>query len=150
MPIKNRPEHRNGDRHLGLVSLRRVQQAEQVRIPLEGGGFRVPQTRLSMRKLKEVLRLHSLGLKQRQIARSCLIAQSTVHEYLKAAARRAGPPGARRAGVARQVGALEPDDAGRTAGRAEEHDRARHRAAVSGPRKGRMSTVTAAAKDRRT
>jgi transposase len=46
----------------------------------------MPQTRLSMRKLKEVLRLHSLGLKQQQIARSCLIAQSTVHHYLKAAA----------------------------------------------------------------
>jgi hypothetical protein len=39
-----------------------------------------------MRKLKEVLRLRSLGLKQQQIARSCLIAQSTVHQYLKAAA----------------------------------------------------------------
>ena len=39
-----------------------------------------------MRKLKEVLRLHSLGLKQQQIARSCLIAQSTVHKHLKAAA----------------------------------------------------------------
>jgi transposase len=38
-----------------------------------------------MRKLKEVLRLHSLGLKQQQIARSCSIAQSTVHGYLKAA-----------------------------------------------------------------
>ena len=38
-----------------------------------------------MRKLKEVLRLHSLGLKQQQISRSCLIAQSTVHQYLKAA-----------------------------------------------------------------
>jgi transposase len=39
-----------------------------------------------MRKLKEVLRLHSLGLKQQQIARSCSVAQSTVHGYLKAAA----------------------------------------------------------------
>jgi transposase len=38
-----------------------------------------------MRKLKEVLRLHSLGLSQHQIARSCLISQSTVHEYLSAA-----------------------------------------------------------------
>lgn len=38
-----------------------------------------------MRKLKEVLRLHFAGLTQQQIARSCLIAQSTVHEYLKAA-----------------------------------------------------------------
>ena len=39
-----------------------------------------------MRKLKEVLRLSSLGLKQQQIARSCRIAQSAVHGYLKAAA----------------------------------------------------------------
>ena len=38
-----------------------------------------------MRKIKEVLRLHSLGLAQRQIARSCLLGQSTVSEYLKAA-----------------------------------------------------------------
>jgi transposase len=38
-----------------------------------------------MRKIKEVLRLHALGLAQRQIARSCSIGQSTVSEYLKAA-----------------------------------------------------------------
>jgi transposase len=38
-----------------------------------------------MRKLKEVLRLHSLGLSQHQIARGCSISQSTVHEYLSAA-----------------------------------------------------------------
>ena len=38
-----------------------------------------------MRKLKEVLRLESLGLSQHQIARSCSIAQSTVHEYVSAA-----------------------------------------------------------------
>ncbi len=38
-----------------------------------------------MRKLKDVLRLHALGLKQQQIARSCSIAQSTVHEYIQAA-----------------------------------------------------------------
>jgi transposase len=38
-----------------------------------------------MRKLKEVLRLLSLGLKQHQIAHSCSIAQSTVSEYVKAA-----------------------------------------------------------------
>lgn len=38
-----------------------------------------------MRKIKEVLRLHSLGLAQRQIARSCQVGQSTVSEYLKAA-----------------------------------------------------------------
>src|SRR4026207_948840 len=78
---------RNGHRRIGLVSLRRVQQAEQAEGASTGsGGSRLPQTRLSMRKLKEVLRLNSLGLKQQQIARSCLIAQSTVHQYLKAAA----------------------------------------------------------------
>ena len=38
-----------------------------------------------MRKLKELLRLHALGLSQRQIARSCCIGQATVSEYLKAA-----------------------------------------------------------------
>ena len=38
-----------------------------------------------MRKLKEVLRLQSLGLSQHQIARSCSISQSTVHEYVSAA-----------------------------------------------------------------
>jgi len=38
-----------------------------------------------MRKIREVLRLHALGLTQRQIARSCSIGQSTVWEYLKAA-----------------------------------------------------------------
>lgn len=40
-----------------------------------------------MRKIKEVLRLHfELGMGQRKIARSCAISQSTVHDYLKAAA----------------------------------------------------------------
>ena len=38
-----------------------------------------------MRKIKEVLRLQSLGLTQCQIARSCSIGQSTVSAYLKAA-----------------------------------------------------------------
>lgn len=38
-----------------------------------------------MRKLKEVLRLEALGLSQHQIARSCSISQSTVHEYVSAA-----------------------------------------------------------------
>ena len=38
-----------------------------------------------MRKLKEVLRLHSLGMSQHQIARSCSISQSTVHNYVSAA-----------------------------------------------------------------
>jgi len=39
-----------------------------------------------MRKIKEVLRLYfELGMGQREIARSCSISQSTVHDYLKAA-----------------------------------------------------------------
>lgn len=38
-----------------------------------------------MRKVKEVLRLDSLGLSQHQIARSCSLSQSTVHEYVSAA-----------------------------------------------------------------
>ena len=39
-----------------------------------------------MRKIQEVLRLrYGLGLGQRQIARSCSIAQATVHEYLRRA-----------------------------------------------------------------
>src|SRR2546425_12365682 len=47
----------------------------------------VPTRRLSMHKIKEVLRLKfELGLGQRQIARSCSISQSTVHNYLKRAA----------------------------------------------------------------
>jgi len=45
----------------------------------------LPQERLPMRKIKEVLRLHSLGLSQRQIAASCAVGQATVSEYLKAA-----------------------------------------------------------------
>jgi transcriptional regulator with XRE-family HTH domain len=40
-----------------------------------------------MRKIKEVLRLRNeLKLDQRQIARSCSLSVSTVHEYLKKAA----------------------------------------------------------------
>jgi len=39
-----------------------------------------------MRKIREVLRLESLGLTQRQIALSCRIGQATVSGYLKAAA----------------------------------------------------------------
>ena len=46
----------------------------------------MPMKRLSMRKLKEVLRLrYELGLGQHQIARSCSIAQGTVSEYLRRA-----------------------------------------------------------------
>ena len=39
-----------------------------------------------MRKIKRVLDLHTRGLSQRAIAGSCGIAQSTVSEYLAAAA----------------------------------------------------------------
>jgi transposase len=47
----------------------------------------LPQKRLSMRKIKEVLRLRfGLGLQQDQIARSCSIGQATVHRYLEKAA----------------------------------------------------------------
>jgi transposase len=45
----------------------------------------LPEEALSMRKIREVLRLSALGLKQHQIARSCSIVQSTVHKYLKLA-----------------------------------------------------------------
>lgn len=45
----------------------------------------MPEERLSMRKIREVLRLSALGLKQHQIARSCSVVQSTVHKYLKQA-----------------------------------------------------------------
>ena len=38
-----------------------------------------------MRKLKELLRLHALGLSQRQIARSCSIPHSSVANYLRRA-----------------------------------------------------------------
>ena len=47
------------------------------------------QEGLSMRKIKEVLRLRfDLGLLQNQIARSCSIGQATVHRYLERARRR--------------------------------------------------------------
>ena len=47
----------------------------------------MPEERVSMRKLKEILRLRfGLGLQQNQIARSCSIGQATVHRYLRKAA----------------------------------------------------------------
>src|SRR5712692_8534131 len=55
-------------------------------VSTESGGYRLPQERLPMRKIKEVLRLHALGLSQRQIALSCAVGQATVSDYLKAAA----------------------------------------------------------------
>jgi transposase len=45
----------------------------------------LPEEALSMRKIREVLRLSAMGLAQHQIARSCSIVQSTVHKYLKLA-----------------------------------------------------------------
>lgn len=46
----------------------------------------MPQETLSMRKIKEVLRLrYDLGLRQQEIARSCSIGQSSVHRYLERA-----------------------------------------------------------------
>jgi len=43
----------------------------------------MPAERLSMRKIKEILRLKfELGLKNREIARSCLIPHTTVANYL--------------------------------------------------------------------
>jgi DNA-directed RNA polymerase specialized sigma24 family protein len=56
----------------------------------------MPARRLSMRKLREVLRLrYELKLGYQQIGRSCAIGVSTVHKYLKraeAAGRRGGVP----------------------------------------------------------
>ncbi|MCC7342983.1 MAG: transposase [Bryobacterales bacterium] len=45
----------------------------------------MPEKVLSMRKIREVLRLSALGLAKHQIARSCSIVQSTVHKDLKLA-----------------------------------------------------------------
>jgi len=45
----------------------------------------VSATRLSMRRIKDVLRLQAAGLSRRQLAKSCGIARSTVAEYLKRA-----------------------------------------------------------------
>ena len=73
---------RNADRH--WIGMARRKRSRGDWTPLESGDCQLPQKRLTMRKLKEVLRLHSLGLSQHQIARSCSISQSTVHEYVSA------------------------------------------------------------------
>jgi|GEM_PF-5613276 len=52
-----------------------------------------------MRKLKEGLRLDSLGMSQHQIARGCSISQSTVHQYVSAAQSARGP-----LAIARELG----------------------------------------------
>jgi len=46
----------------------------------------MPRERLSMRKIKEVLRLNQTGLSNRAIARACAIGKETVREYLRRAA----------------------------------------------------------------
>lgn len=47
----------------------------------------MPNTRLPMRKIQEVLRLHKeCGLSRRDIAKACDIARSTVSDYLWRAA----------------------------------------------------------------
>jgi hypothetical protein len=46
----------------------------------------MPQKGLSMRKIREVLRLrYDLGLLQHEIARSCSVSQPTVYRYLERA-----------------------------------------------------------------
>jgi transposase len=46
----------------------------------------MPRERLSMRKIKEVLRLKQAGLSHRAVARACSIGKETVREYLSRAA----------------------------------------------------------------
>lgn len=45
----------------------------------------MPTERLSMRKIRDVLRLHAAGHSQQQISRSCSIVRSTVAAYLQRA-----------------------------------------------------------------
>lgn len=46
----------------------------------------MPRERLSLREIKEVLRLKQTGLSHRAIAWACLIGKETVREYLSRAA----------------------------------------------------------------
>jgi transposase len=44
----------------------------------------LPAKRLSIRKVREVLRLkYGIGMGSRQIAKSCSMSHATVHDYLK-------------------------------------------------------------------
>jgi transposase len=75
---------------VGIVFLSRFNQSalgrpEAKRASTGKWRIQLPQERLPVRKIKEVLRLHSLGLSQRQIAASCAVGQATVSDYLKAA-----------------------------------------------------------------
>lgn len=64
----------------------------------------MPGVRLSMRKIREILRLkYENGLSGRQIAKSCHIARSSVGEYLSRA-RVAGLGGCCRRAVPANVG----------------------------------------------
>ena len=47
----------------------------------------MPAKRLSMRKIKEVLRLKASGMSNRKIAQSCGVSRPTVGEYLQRASR---------------------------------------------------------------
>ena len=47
----------------------------------------MPAKRLSMRKIKEVLRLKANGMSNRKIAQSCGVSRPTVGEYLQRASR---------------------------------------------------------------
>ena len=67
--------------------MKRAGQTSGRLVSTESGGYRLPQERLPVRKIKEVLRLHALGLSQRQIALSCAVGQAMVSDYLKAAAK---------------------------------------------------------------
>src|SRR6185436_16783759 len=69
----------------GMISTGSALDINAGKGPFQGEGP-LPARRMSMRKIKEVLRLrYELKLDQRQVARSCSIAVSTVHEYLKRA-----------------------------------------------------------------
>ncbi len=73
----------------------------------------MPAERLTMRKVKEVLRLKlGQGLSERQVARSCSIARSTVAEYI-CRAKRAGiswplPEGLDESELERQIFPSQP------------------------------------------
>jgi len=45
-------------------------------------GVKSQGAKLSMDKLREMMRLHELGRNQSEIARSCNMARSTVQDYL--------------------------------------------------------------------
>jgi transposase len=75
---------------VGIIFLSRLHEARWVNQRQAGLHWKVeepklPQERLPVRKIKEVLRLHFLGLSQRQIAASCAVGQATVSDYLQAA-----------------------------------------------------------------